>query len=312
MSDITTPIRDILITANTDLLAQQNLSSLLLFVTNAAFNSYDRQHEPTCLPDTRVDLLRNIYNWADGEDGQDARCIFWLNGLAGTGKSTIARTVARRFFDQKRLGASFFFSRGGGDVSHARKFFTSIALQLSSAVPSLETYIRDAILEDNNIASKGLPDQWNRLIFRPLSKPIASSISSLLVIVIDALDECEEEMDIRLILQLLSEIKSLRATRFQVFLTSRPETPVRLSFRKMPGIIYHDLVLHDISRATVDHDISIFLGDKFREMREDFEYLPSGWPGCDKIERLVRLADGLFIYTTTVCRFISGDGQWSQ
>ncbi|OAF58542.1 hypothetical protein VC83_04965 [Pseudogymnoascus destructans] len=62
---------------------------------------------------THVDLLQEIYDWADGKD---ERCIFWLNGLAGTGKSTISRTVARRYNEQKRLGASFFFSKGDGDV----------------------------------------------------------------------------------------------------------------------------------------------------------------------------------------------------
>ena len=73
--------------------------------------------------------------WADGDD---ERCIFWLNGMAGTGKSTIARTIARKYYEQERLGASFFFSRGGGDVSHAGKFFTSIAVQLANKSPSLK------------------------------------------------------------------------------------------------------------------------------------------------------------------------------
>ena len=41
--------------------------------------------------------------------------------------------MARQYFDQKQLGASFFFSRGGGDVGHAGKFVTSIALQLAVA-----------------------------------------------------------------------------------------------------------------------------------------------------------------------------------
>jgi MoxR-like ATPase len=79
--------------------------------------------------------------------------IFWLNGLAGTGKSTIARTVARRYFDQKRLGASFFFSRGGGDVGHAQKFFTSLATQLARNVPQIQRFISDTITEQNDIAN---------------------------------------------------------------------------------------------------------------------------------------------------------------
>jgi hypothetical protein len=97
------------------------------------------------LPQTRVDLLQEIYGWADGKDGQDEQRIFWLNGLAGTGKSTISRTVAHEYNEQKRLGASFFFSKGGGDAGHAGKFFTSLAAQLAFNVPSLRQYIREAV-----------------------------------------------------------------------------------------------------------------------------------------------------------------------
>jgi Adenylylsulphate kinase len=65
--------------------------------------------------------------WADGEDQQ---CLFWLSGMASTGKSTIAHTVARAYFDQGRLAASFFL-RGGGDVGNARKLVATIAVQLA-------------------------------------------------------------------------------------------------------------------------------------------------------------------------------------
>ena len=147
---------------------------------------------------------------------------------------------------------------------------------------------------------------------RPLRHLNSSPVPSSFIVVIDVLDECEGENDIRSILQLLAEAKSEVATRLQVFLTSRPETPLRLGFRAIPGIIHHELVLHDVSRTTVDHDIEVFLRDKFREMREEFEYLPTNWPGDDKIKRLVQRADGLFIYAATVWRFIKGDGQWLQ
>jgi hypothetical protein len=48
---------------------------------------------------------------------------------------------------QQRLGASFFFPRGGADVSHAGKFFTSIAVQLAYNVPSLRQYISEVQYE---------------------------------------------------------------------------------------------------------------------------------------------------------------------
>jgi hypothetical protein len=75
----------------------------------------------------------------------------------------------------------------------------------------------------------------------------------------------------------------------------------------MLGIIHRDLVLHNISRASVDYDIAVFFREKFKEIRDEFEDLPTGWPGDDKIKYLVRRADGLFIYAATVCRFVKGD-----
>ena len=107
----------------TDSADVNDVLNCLSIAADARFNAYQRQHDPTCLPDTRADLLPEIRNWADG---RDERCIFWLSGLAGTGKSTVACTIAREYFGQKRLGASFFFSRGGRDVGHAGKFVTSI------------------------------------------------------------------------------------------------------------------------------------------------------------------------------------------
>jgi hypothetical protein len=90
--------------------------------------------------------------------------------LAGTGKSTISRTVARNWYKEGRLGASFFFSQGGGDIGHAGKFVTSIAVQLASSVPTIYQFICDAITNHSDIASQSLRDQWQLLILDPLSK----------------------------------------------------------------------------------------------------------------------------------------------
>jgi hypothetical protein len=281
------------------------LLALLPSAAQAAFNSYDRQHDPLCLQKTRVDVLKQIMIWADGDD---ERCIFWLNGMAGTGKSTLARTVARKYYDQNRLGASFFFSRGGGDVSNAGKFFTSIAVQLAKTSAALKRCICEAIAEHSDIANQALRDQWNQLVLRPLSQQDADSLPSPFLIVIDALDECEGENNIRAILQLLIDARALRTTRLRIFITSRPETSIHLNFRAIPEICYYDLVLHDVSRAIVDNDISIFFKHNLGIIREKCS-LPADWPDEQTITRLVQSAGGLFIWAATACRFIyDGDG----
>ena len=118
---------------------------------------------------------------------------------------TIARTIARKYSEQKRLGASFFFSTGGGDRSHTGKFFTTIAVQLANLSSTLKDSIYEAVAEHNDIANEALLDQWNQLVFRPLSKLETSSLQLPLIFVVDTLDECEDEKDIRMILQLLGE-----------------------------------------------------------------------------------------------------------
>ena len=139
----------------------------------------------------------------------------------------------------------------------------------------------------------------------------ANPPQSPFIIVVDALDECEGDNDIRAILQLLVELNGHDTTRPYIFITSRPDTPLRLGFRAMPGIVYHDLVLHDVPRAIVDQDISVFFKVKFREIRDDFEDIAADWPGDEKIDLLVKRAQGLFIYAATVYRFVKGDDQWS-
>jgi hypothetical protein len=271
----------------------------LPYAVDAPFDSYHRQHELTCLENTRVDVLRQIFDWVDG---QDERCIFWLNGLAGTGKSTIARTVACEYSEQKRLGASFFFSRGGGDVSHAGKFFTIIAVQLANNAPPLQRYICEAIRERSDITSKSLRDQWRQLVLGPLSKLSHDSRPSSYVLVVDALDECDDDDNIRIILQLLAEARSLKTVRLRIFMTSRREVPIRHGFYKIREA-KHDFVLHNIPPAIVDQDISIFLEYNLAIIEQEC-YLAAGWPGKQDIRRLVKNANGLFIWAATACRFI--------
>ena len=177
--------------------------------------------------------------------------IFWLNGMAGMGKSTIASTVAQKFSQAGQLGGSFFFSRGTGDLGHAEKFVATVAFQLAHSIPLLREHICNAIrLNEDIIRQGGLRNQWKELIIGPLSQ-LTPHQNFRLMLVVDALDECEDERDIKGILQLFAEAKDLTTVDFKVFVTSRPETPIRIGFRDMPEIIHQDRALHNI--VTLDY-----------------------------------------------------------
>jgi hypothetical protein len=211
--------------------------------------------------------------------------------------------MARRYYEQKRLGASFFFSKGGRDVGNASKFATSIAVQLTSDVPSLQQYICEAITERTEIASQSLRDQWRQLVLGPLSKLNDNSCRSLYILVVDALNECENENDIRIILSLFTEARSLDTVRLQIFITSRPEVPIRHGVYQIPEAKHRDFVLHNISPAIVDHDITIFLEHELGLVGQE-RALGAGWPGGTVIKLLVQSVSGLFIWAATACRFI--------
>jgi hypothetical protein len=238
--------------------------------------------------------------------------------MAGTGKSTISRTVAQSFADKGSLGASFFFKRGERDRSSAALLFTTIAAQLVAKVPALATDVGAAIGADRFITDKPLKEQFEKLILEPLGnlKNDPGNIKKI-VIVIDALDECERDNDIKLVIHLLSQAKTVSSVRFRAFVTSRPEWPIRLGFNDIRGK-YQDLVLHEIPRPVIEDDITVFLDDKLRKIRHDHNglchdgrQLPPDWPGSSIVQDLVKMAVPLFIFAATVCRLIE-DQAWSD
>ena len=249
-------------------------------------------------------MLEQIYSWADA---QDERCIYWLNGLAGTGKSTIARTVARRLDNRSSLGASFFFARGGGDVGHAGRFATSIAFQLASNVPATRQHILDVAKEFPHISNLSLRDQWRHLVLKPLSASAVNIDTTSIVLIIDALDECDGDDDVGKIIELLAEARDLNRLRLRIFLTSRPGVPIRHGFGRMSNALLRRYVLHHISPDIVDADIELFLTQHLMVIGQQ-QYLPADWPGPGMIAKMTKRASGLFIWAATACKFI-GQGR---
>jgi len=97
--------------------------------------------------------------------------------------------------------------------------------------------------------------------------------------VVDALDECEKEDDVRTLLQLWSDVSSMIKIRIGLFLTSRPELPIRQGFSKMLADTHQDVFLHEVPRPVVEHDILIFLTDAFAQIRCEYNVEPpSGTP----------------------------------
>ncbi|KAI9674644.1 MAG: hypothetical protein M1822_009048 [Bathelium mastoideum] len=297
----------------------------------AAFDSSDEGNKPCCLDQTRTELLEQIEQWVEDPHGQ---LIFWLKGAAGTGKSTISRTMAHKLKDRGQLASSFFFKRGEGDRSNTYRFFTTVALQLAEHLPSLRSKVAQALDGNSSVIRKTLEEQFEKLVLEPLSKAHKDlSIPATVVLVIDALDECERNEDIARILRQLERAKAV--TTLRIFVTSRPDLPVELGFGEIDNkthkdvvlhkidnkahkdVVLHeidnkthkDVVLHEINPSIIEHDITVYLKHQFAEIQKQRSRLqrsalPADWPGEKDLKTLVTLAVPLFIIAATICRFI--------
>ena len=156
---------------------------------------YQTGHHDKCLPGTRESVLQEIMHWARDPQSQN---VYWLNGLAGTGTSTIAQSFSEMITKDGLLGASFFCSRDYLDRKELKNIFPTLAHQLAYHYPCFQRHIITSIKKDPTIAYTSLISQFENLLVRPLSRE-----NTPCVVVIDALDECIDDQPASAILSVL-------------------------------------------------------------------------------------------------------------
>ncbi|KAJ5719713.1 hypothetical protein N7493_007291 [Penicillium malachiteum] len=275
----------------------------LKIAEEACYDADTGEEYQECLPGTRIELLKTIKSWATDPDKE---AVLWLQGMAGTGKSTVSRTVARWLDEEGLLGGSFFFKKGGADREDAKRLFTTLIKQILARLPQLQESVKRSINETCGIGSKNPQEQFNELIFKPL-KSLKLGLKSplILVLVIDALDECQVPAHVEGFFKTLPKLTELKDVQLRVFLTSRPESPVNRGFRTIGN---HRIVLHQIERSIIEHDISVFFRERLKRIRDDHE-LAETWPGEMNFKALVNISVPLFIYAVTIYRFINCEGE---
>ena len=248
-----------------------------------------------CLKGTRVTILDQIELWTRDFDKPP---VYWLNGLAGTGKSTIAQTVAERVFADGQLGASFFCSRDFEDRSNLRFVFPTLAVQLTRRYTEFRSIFVPLVQSDPDIARESLYNQMAKLIMGPLQEAAIST-----VIVIDALDECKDNEPASAILSILGQFVS-KIPKVKFFITGRPERRIRAGF-SLPLLagVTNVFVLHDVESSLVDKDIRQFFKHNFIEISQRRSGL-YGWPTREQLDLLCERAAGLFVYAVATINFV--------
>jgi hypothetical protein len=252
-----------------------------------------------CMKGTRREILSELENWLNDE--QEKR-VFWLNGLAGTGKSAIAQTFAEMSFAAGKLGASFFCSRDFDERSSLRSIFPTLAFQLAHRYQPFRDELLPVLLASHDVGRESLCSQMEKLIVRPFQATRTPTL-----VIIDALDECQDEEPASAILSVLSRyVDNIPSVKFLI--TGRPEPRIRSGFRLASlRPITEVLKLHEVDRSSVDRDIRLFFKTELIEIakaRSDWTFAED-WPNSSEIDILCAKAAGFFIYASTAVKFVA-------
>jgi hypothetical protein len=277
----------------------------LSHVAAARFDSDELEDQVmVCLEGTRVALLEELSAWAASPNS--APC-FWLNGLAGTGKSTVARTFCEHVSKRKEppvLLATFFASRQSIDRRKAKNILHTLVYQLALQDSSFRDLVTQVLSEEPDLVSRSLSQQVTRLLSNPMGhlKP-----SNPVILVLDALDECERDSlgrEAGQLLPLLARLVGGLGGHVKLFVTSRAEPTIREMFDKIQASASTSQVLrlHDIDQGVVRADIHRYLAHSFQALAERVEV--TGWPSQSQITLLLDNSGVLFVYAATVVRYI--------
>jgi len=242
-----------------------------------------------CTAETRKKILNDIQDWAEDPNGTR---VYWMNGMAGTGKTTILYSLCEWLSKKQRLGGDYFCSRISSSCRDVSNIVPTLAYQLARYSPAFRSALCN-VLDENPEASKlDVKWQFEKLLHAPM-QAVKTAIPEGVVVVIDALDECDDGEAFRLFLEILLKLAADLPIKFLV--TSRPE-PAICEKMLAPGYSRSVLYLHDIEEWIVEEDIKKYLSEALGPM--------SPPPSPNDVERLAKRAGKLFIYAATAVRYI--------
>ncbi|KIM90604.1 hypothetical protein PILCRDRAFT_1868 [Piloderma croceum F 1598] len=252
--------------------------------------------EKGCLPGTRKEIIDEITQWINSPNGDAISRIFFLSGVAGSGKSAIAHTIAQLFDQQRRLGSSYCFDRADQVNRRPSNLLSTIALNIADLDPQWKTSLARVVEGNRSLRTTlSTTEQFHKLLLEPAK---ALTIVGPVVVVIDALDESAEESSRKALRDILAKGISDLPSNFQILITARPEPDIVNAFNGNRHIFCKHM--SDIAETSNEADITMLIETQLSSIRS----LELQWPNKHWCRMLVQSSDGLFQWASTACRVI--------
>lgn len=271
----------------------------LVHLKPANHASYDTCHGAEdnvilgCMGGTRTDILKDLETWA-GDNA--APKVYWLSGMAGTGKPSIAHILCERLHEKATLGGSLFCSRPDAALSDWSRIIPTLANMLAESIPP----IRSKVLENKpQAALLNTPFQQFDLLVAGPAKSVIEAYFNTWVVVIDAIDECSQHQKVESLIPIICDRVSRLPLKF--FTSSRPEAWIEMA--SSPYVHTTVFPLHDVAERDVRRDIEKFLRSSLSKVAQRFEG-NIDWPSEQEPTPLLDQSGRLLIYAATVVRYI--------
>lgn len=166
------------------------------------------------------------------------------------------------------------------------------------------------MIDDPRLLEKGIMYQFSLLIVEPFASPglVLRGSQSQWTILLDGLDECDGEEAQVLIVKLISRFSAQHPTAPLVWvIASRPEAHLNVVFESGEVRDTYWTLTVPTNTDEACRDVEQFLRAKFKEVGQKYRDLipvSAPWPMERDLVRIFKAASGLFVFASTLIRFV--------
>ena len=246
-----------------------------------------------CMEGTRKYLLKQITAWVtNGLEQTDGRNTYWIYGVPGIGKTSLAHSICASLDDQEQLAGSFFCRRDDPELSELRNILPTLMHKLAIIFPPFRSIVAERLHKNPNVA----PESMKHTLLLEFIRKLPRIPKRTLVFVIDAIDECGSTQSRPDILRALISATT-HAPWLKIIITSRPEADIQNCFNALTPSTHFRYDLTADKETT--SDLRIFAKDRFGRVVSR-RCLQPPWPEQSLFDGIISRAAGLFIFIETI------------
>ena len=240
---------------------------------------------------TRESILNEVTTWV--ADGPGLGNTYWIYGLPGIGKTSLAHSICEALDERNQLVGAFFCQRDDTKSSEPRNILPTLVYKLAENSPNFRRSVAERLRSKPNLTTESMKDtHFLDFIHCLPGQPKGHSLA----FVIDALDECGNSQTRPEILKVLTDATAL-APWLKIIITSRPEADIERFFNSLATSSHSSYDLATDQQAS--EDLRTFARSQFNLVASIW-CLPTPWPTESDFEKVISRANGLFIFIKTL------------